>query len=212
MVDKNEPESSGSDAAVTRIRTAKLLAPKPERPSVLSPNSAPVLVKLPPPFSARACQLMWIVSFILAVIAIVFFFVVREDQLPFIVETIQGVEPDRPDETYDKAADIIYWSVFAAMIALVLAQVTLLVSFMNRKPGVRWWQFFTLLLQALFFGLGRELVTGGDHGEQLQQLLAGQLIAVILALLLSNLPSALAWSARRHDVRKIFPGSGGPES
>ena len=211
MVDKNEQDSSGWAADVTRIRTTKPTQPRPERPPVLSPNAPPVLVKLSPPLGVRACQFMWVLSFLLGAIAVVFYFVVREDQLPLIVETIRGVQSDRPDETYDKAADIVYWSVFAGMLALLLVQITLLISFMNRKPGVRWWQFLTLLFQALFFGLGRELVTGGEHGEQLQQLLAGQLVSVILALLLSNLPGAMAWSARRRDVRKIFPGSAGPE-
>lgn len=211
MADKNEQGNSGSPVAVTRIRTAKPPPEPPERPSVLSPNAPPVLVKLAPPFTVRACQFLWVTSFVLGALAIVYFFVVRQDQLPLIVETIRDVNSERTDETYDRAADIIYWSVFAAMIGLLLVQITLLVSFTNRRPGARWWQFLTLLGQALLFGLGRELVAAGDHGEQLRQLLAAQLVAVILALLVSNLPGALAWSTRRHDVRKGLGWSGAPD-
>lgn len=98
------------------------------------------------------------------------------------------------------------------MIGLLLIQITLLVSFTNRKPGVRWWQFITLLGQALLFGLGRELIAAGDHGEHLRQLLAGQLVAVTLALLVSNLRGAVAWSVRRHDVRKGLGWSGGADA
>ena len=155
---------------------------------------------------------MWVVSCVLAGLAIIYFFVVREDQLPLIVETIRDVNSERTTETYQRAADIIYWSAFAAMIGLLLIQITLLVSFTNRKPGVRWWQFITLLGQALLFGLGRELIAAGDHGEHLRQLLAGQLVAVTLALLVSNLRGAVAWSVRRHDVRKGLGWSGGADA
>ena len=212
MAENNDQETSGATAAVMRIRTVKPQQEPPERPSVLNPNAAPVLVKLAPPFSVRACQFLWVVSFVLAGLAIIYFFVVREDQLPLIVETIRDVNSERTTETYQRAADIIYWSAFASMIGLLLIQITLLVSFTNRKPGVRWWQFITLLGQALLFGLGRELIAAGDHGEHLRQLLAGQLVAVTLALLVSNLRGAVAWSVRRHDVRKGLGWSGGADA
>ena len=202
MTELDRSDSSGPAPAVTRIRTAKPSQARPERPSVLNGNAAPVVVKVPPPFAVRTCQFFWAINFVLAATAIVFFFVIREDQLPLIADAIRAVEADRPDETYDKAADIVYWSVFGVMIALLLVQITLMVSFMNRKPGTRWWQLVTLGAQLLLFGLGRELIAGGENEESIRQLLAGQIVAVTLALLISNLPSAIRWTARRHDVRR----------
>ena len=51
---------------------------------MLNPNAAPVLVKLAPPFT-WACQFLWVVSFVLAGLAIIYSSS-REDQLPLIVE------------------------------------------------------------------------------------------------------------------------------
>lgn len=180
----------------------------PERPTLASSNQPPVLVKQTAPFPVRLCQLLWALSFAVGGAAIVYFFIIRQDQLPLIADTIRAVNAERVEETYTRAADIVFWSIFAAMVSLLLVQITLLVSFMNRRPGVRWWQLTTLMGQALIFALADRLVTSGDKGESLHQLLAAQCVLVLSALLVSNLPVAIAWTARRHDVRRGVAGSG----
>jgi len=175
--------------------------PAPERPPVARPSTAPVIVKLTPPFSVRLSQLCWILSFAVGAFAIVYMFVIRETQLPLMADVVRGVAEGRSDETYETAADIIFWSVFGTLVAVLLTQVTLLVSFMSRKPHVRWWQLGTLLLQVIVVLLASEVVAIGERGEPLLPVLAGQCGLVVLALLISALPRAIAWSARRHDVR-----------
>jgi len=165
-----------------------------------------VIVKLTPPFSVRLSQLCWILSFAVGAFAIVYMFVIRETQLPLMADVVRRVSEGRSDETYQTAADIIFWSVFGILVAVLLTQVTLLVSFMSRRPHVRWWQLGTLLLQLLVVLLASEVVTIGERGEPLLPVLAAQCGLVALALLVSALPRAIAWSARRHDVRH------GPES
>ena len=53
----------------------------PARPPTARPNTAPVLVKRTPPFSVRMSQFLWIVSFAVGGFAVVYFFVIREEQL-----------------------------------------------------------------------------------------------------------------------------------
>lgn len=182
---------------------------RPARPSLRSDNQAPVLIKEPPPFAVRLSQLLWVVSFIVGAIAVVYYFIVREEHLASIVDVIKQVDDSRPDDTYDVAADLVYWSAFAVMVAILLTQVTLLVSFMNRRPGTRWWQFATLLVQAGLYALFLEAVGQGEQGEQLRRLMIGQTGLVSLALLTSTLRPALTWTARQHDVRRGGFGPGG---
>lgn len=177
----------------------------PVRPSLANPNSAPVLVKATPPFSIRMTQLLWILSFAAGGFATVYFFVIRKDLLPLIADVARGVTEGRSDETYESAADIVFWSVFAIIVAVLLVQITLLVSFMNRRPHVRWWQLLTLGVQALLVLLSPEWVALGAQGAAMQPLLAAQAGLVLLALLCSVMPKGIAWSARRFDLR------GGPQ-
>jgi len=174
----------------------------PARPTLANPNAAPVIVKRPPPFFIRLSQLLWVASFAAGGAAVVYFFIVRKTQLPLIADAIRAVDDSRTDSTYESAADIVFWSVFAVMLTLLLIQITLLVSFTSRRPRVRWWQLATWVVQALLYLLAADLVGGGTDGELLRQLLVAQCGLVLLALLSSTTAGGIAWSVRQHDVRR----------
>ncbi len=183
----------------------------PARPSLSNPNLAPVLVKATPPFSIRASQFFWILSFAVGAFTVVYMFVIRQDLLPLITDVAKGVTDGREDRTYENAADIIFWVVFGMVVGLLFAQITMFVSFMGRRPQIRWWQLLTLALQGLLVLLSPEWVALGAKGAPLQSLLAAQAALVLLALLASILPKAIAWSARRFDVRRGPEGTGQPD-
>lgn len=177
----------------------------------MNPNAAPVVAKVPPPASIRLAQLFWVLSFAVSGFCIVYFFIIREDQLPIISDVVRGVAEGRAEETYTAAADIIFWSVFAVMVSLLIIQIVLLVSFMSRRPGIRWWQFGTFVVQFILLALSLELVATSGDGQVLRQLLPIQAIFVLLALLISTMPAALRWTARGVDVRRGPTGSEGGE-
>jgi hypothetical protein len=172
----------------------------PERPPTTSPNVPPVLVKLTPPFSVRMSQLFWILSFAVGGFTTVYFFIIRQELLPLVADRVREVVEGRSDETYDTGADIVFWVVFGTMVAVLLIQITLLVSFMGRRPRVRWWQLATLGVQLILLLLSMEWVALGERRESLVLLLAAQAGLVLLALLFSVFPKAITWSARQHDV------------
>lgn len=180
----------------------------PARPPLASPNAAPVLVKATPPFAIRLAQLLWIASFALGGFTVVYLFVIRQSLLPLITDVARTVTPGRSDATYESAASIVFWVVFAALISVLFLQITLLVSFMGRRPQIRWWQLLTLGILALLVVLSPEWVALGPEGAPVQPLLAAQSGLVLLALLSSILPPAVAWSARRFDVRRGPEDSG----
>lgn len=161
-----------------------------------------MLVKVPPPFSVRLSQFLWIISFAVGAFVTVYFFVIREELLPLIADVARDVTEDRDEATYDAAADIIFWVVFAIIVGVLLVQVTLLVSFMSRRPHIRWWQLATLVVQVLLVLLSPEWVALGERGEPIPALLTAQAALVLLALLSSIMPKAIAWTARQHDVRR----------
>ena len=179
----------------------------PERPSTASPHAAPVLTKRPPPFTVRISQFLWVMSLVIGAVAVVYLFVIREDEVPLIVEIAKEVVADRSEETYKAAADILYWSVFGLAVTLLLTQVVLLVSFSNRKPNARWWQLATVIGQVLLFLLATQFLGGGEHGPVLRQILLAQWGLALGALLFSSFRGALQWTARRHDIRSA--GSSG---
>lgn len=178
----------------------------PARPPTSSSNAAPVLVQLTPPFSVRMSQLLWILSFAVGGFTAIYFFVIRQEQLPLIAESVRGVVEGRSDETYNTAADIVFWIMFAAIVGILLIQITLLVSFMSRRPKIRWWQLATFGLQMVLLMLSTEWVALGERRESLLLLLAAQAGLVLLALLSSIMPKAMTWTARQFDVRRRHEG------
>ena len=175
---------------------------RPPRPPLESPNQPPVVIKQPPPFSVRLAQFLWVLSFLAGTVAVGFLVAIREDQLPLIADAVREVDATRAEETYGSAADIVYWSAFAVMVTLLLVQITLLVSFMNRRRGIRWWQFASLVAQFLLFAFIAELVARGDQGVSLRQMMSAQVGLSLLAMLMSVFPGAIAWTARQHDIRR----------
>ncbi len=209
MTDQANPQPSPT---TQRGIVAKAAVPPPAsreapaRPPLASPNAAPVLVKKTPPFSVRMSQLFWVLSFAIGGFTTIFFFVIRQEQLPLIADLVRGVSEGRSEETYDAAADIVYWIVFGTMVAILLIQITLLVSFMSRRPHIRWWQLATLGIQLILLLLSTEWVALGERRESLLLLLAAQAGFVVLALLSSVMPKAMAWTARQHDIRRGHEG------
>lgn len=175
----------------------------PNRPRLGSGNGAPVIVKVPPPVSIRFAQLMWVLSFAVGGFCVVYFFIIRQDQLPLIQDAVRAVDDTREKATYQSAADIIFWVCFGAMVTLLLAQITLFVSFMSRRPGIRWWQLTTFIVQLLLYLVVIQLAASGPQGALLRPALLLQCGLVLLALLLSTFSRGIAWTARRNDVRRV---------
>ncbi|MEL4317995.1 hypothetical protein WJX64_03175 [Leifsonia sp. YIM 134122] len=177
----------------------------PDRPSVTGKEAAPVLVKLPPPFFVRLSQIAWVMSLLAGAVAIAYLFIIRQAQLPAIADLVRSVDGSRADATYDTAADIVFWSVFTPLVVIVLAQIAMQVSFANRRPNVRWWQFGSVLFLGGLLLIARELVVFGERGLPLERILLIQLGLAALGLLFSLLPQALRWTAREHDIRRGEP-------
>jgi len=180
-------------------------ASAPGRPSLTGKDAAPVLVKLPPPIVVRLSQIAWLTSLLAGGVAIVYLFVIRQAQLPDIADLARAVDGSRADATYTTVADILFWSVFTPLVAIILAQVAMQVSFAGRRPNVRWWQFGSILFQGGVLLIARELVIFGDRGLPLERILLIQLALAALGLLISLLPPALRWTARQHDIRRAGP-------
>ncbi|WP_375385882.1 hypothetical protein [uncultured Microbacterium sp.] len=204
---------AAAQAAASVQAAPPVVAPAPtppERPALHGKDAAPILVKLPPPFFVRASQTAWILSLFTGGAAIVYLFIVRQTQLPLIAAMAKTVDGTRAEVTYSSAANILFWSVFGVSVAVVLLQIVFQVSFSNRRPHARWWQFGSILFQTGLVLIVGQMVAIGERGEVLQQVLSIQLGLAALGLLLSLLPQALRWTARRYDVRRgpVAPAGG----
>ena len=191
-------ERAAAEAALTREA--------PARPATANLHGAPVIVKRRPPFTVALSQFLWIVSILVGTGAVVYLFIIRHAHLDDIVAMVREVDATRADETYRTVADIISWSLFGVLVAILLVQVTAQVSYAGRRPGTRWWMLGTLIVQIGVFFAARELVAFGPRGTPLAVMLAVQIGVVLAGLLFSVLPPALRWTARGHDVAPLGAG------
>lgn len=210
--------SAGSPAPAPVVKVTPARPPfaaptrdAPLRPALYNKEGMPVLVKMPPPASVRLAMVCWILSLIAGAAGAAYLFIIRIPQLPEIADVFRDVEPDRADETYELAADIVFWSVFGVLVAVLLIQITLLVAFSNRRPRMRWWIFGSTILLGIVFVLSREIIMVTERGVPLERILLIQLALLVLGILLSILPGALRWTARKHDVRRGSELSSGGE-
>ena len=182
----------------------------PERPPVVKVSSAPVVDHRPPPFLARLSQILWVFGIGLTAFTIVYMFIIRESQLELLIDLIRAIDDTRADETYATTADIIYWSLFGVLVLVVVMQLVMVMSMMNRRPGARWWLFGLLVVQTVVIGAIGQFLGGGERGELLQQVGTPTLALGGVGLLISLLPPVLRWSAARVDVRRgpIGPSGG----
>ncbi|WP_295837989.1 hypothetical protein [uncultured Microbacterium sp.] len=182
----------------------------PERPALHDKAAAPVMVKMPPPAAVRFAQISWVLSLIVGAIGVGYLFIIRESLRPDIEALVRAVDDSRPAETVTTASDIVYWCVFGGLVAVLLVQVTSLVSFNNRRNNARWWMLGILVFQTIVFLAARQFVVLGERGIPLERVLLIQLGLSALGLLFSLIPAALRWTRRKHDIRRGV-GGGVPE-
>lgn len=189
------------------LRTTSGTRERPERPSLATANHAPVVARVPPPFSVRLSQLAWVLSIATGAFGIVYAFIVRTSQVELLTERVRGLATDRPDEVLTTTAEIVYWCLFGALVLVVLVQIVSGVSFSGRRPMARWWMLGALLLLALVLGFGFELTEPGSEAAPLPLVIALQGALGIVALLFAVLPGAIRWTARGVDIRRGPAGS-----
>jgi len=190
-----EPAPSG-------LRTTPSARTRPERPTLDSVNHAPVVARVPPPFTVRVAQLFWVLSIAVGALAVVYTFIVRTEQVELLTERVRAMAQDRPDATLESAADIVFWCLFGSLVVVVLVQIVSGVSFSSRRRGARWWMLGAVLLLGLVLGFGFEFTEPGTDGAPLPLVIAGQGGLGVIALLFAVLPPAIRWSARGVDVRR----------
>ncbi len=156
----------------------------------------------PPPSLVRLSQLAWMAGMGVTGFMIVYMFIIRETQLPLLTDLIRAIDDTRAEETYATAADIIFWTLFGTLVVLAVTQIIMLMSMMNRRPGARWWQVGSLVVQTVAVGAVSEFLGSGERGELLRQAGPLGLGLGVLGLLISLLPPVLRWSAARVDVRR----------
>jgi hypothetical protein len=142
----------------------------------------------------------WIASSLAGAVAAGYLFLIREPHLDAVAERVRGVDGTRADETYRTVADLMSWTLFGVLVAILLVHITTQVSYAGRRPGTRWWMLGLLLTLAGVLVAARELVAFGDRGTPLALMIAVQAGFLALGLLVSVLPPALRWTARGHDV------------
>ena len=201
--------TDSSDApAGPQLRTGRA---RPERPSLETSNHAPVVARVPPPLATRLAEALWISGLAAGALTAAYFFITRDDELSHIRDRVLAVDPDRATETLESTADIIFWSLFGVVLALVLIQLWAAVAFANRRPRARAWLGGTLVALGVVCVIGLEFLRRDDAALPLRVLVLAYVGLLTLALLVSLVPSSRRWTRRRVDVRRGPATTGGAD-
>ncbi|WP_460774511.1 hypothetical protein [Microbacterium sp. GXF7504] len=186
--------------AAERAAAEKTPAPVPARPSLAAPQGAPVLVKQRQPFSVALSRGVWVIGTVVGMCAATYLLIIRTAHLETVAERAKTVDGGRAADTYTQVAEIATWTLFGAIVSMLLVQVAAQVSYANRRANARWWMLGTIVFGVALYPVAAEMVAFGDRGRPLALLLAGHTALMLLGLLFSWLPGALRWTRRRVDI------------
>jgi hypothetical protein len=167
---------------------------RPPRPDMSDITPPPVVQRLEPTAAVKVSGTLWIVSFAAGLIATLFVFISRHDQLQRIRELVTGLEPKEDVEVLGSLTSLLFWGSLGALV-LIIAIEALLVHLMMRRHGrTRWAMLAVLFLHSGVLLVADTLVVAsGAEGIYVRLLLVGQLTLAGAGLVISMLPAASAW-------------------
>jgi hypothetical protein len=164
---------------------------------------APVLQPIVPTRQVRAARTLWIISFAAGLIAMLFAFVARDDQLKRLRELTTDLAPERDAETLSALASLVFWGTLALVVLVIVIEAILLRVMVRGHGGARWALMFTLFVNAGALLIADALVIPpGDDGLYLRVCLIAQLTLAGAGLVLSLFPGASSWFRAQKKARR----------
>jgi hypothetical protein len=164
---------------------------------------APVLQPVVPTRQVKAARTLWIISFAAGLIAMLFAFVARDEQLTRLRELITSLAPERDAATLSALASLVFWGTLALVVLLIAVEAILLRVMMRGRGGARWALMVTLIISAGALVIADALVIPpGDDGLYLRVCLVAQLTLAGAGLVLSLFPGASSWFRAQKKPRR----------
>src|SRR5690554_7910645 len=104
-----DPDATGPEPEAAPATDSGQPSSRPPRPEMSDSTPAPVLQPVVPNRLVKLSRSLWTVGFACGLIAILFAFVDRGEQLGRLRELITGLAPDRDVHTLSALALLVFW-------------------------------------------------------------------------------------------------------
>ena len=149
----------------------------------------------------KAARALWLISFVLGLLAAYFIFLFRADQLDRLSELLTGLNTTQDAQTLRALATLLVWASLGALVLVVAIESTLLVVMLRRHGWVRWVLLGVLVLHAgVWVVVDAVIVAPEEQVIYFGLLLLAQLVLASVALILSFFPGASEWFRAEHEA------------
>ncbi|MCU1635710.1 MAG: hypothetical protein JWQ68_949 [Cryobacterium sp.] len=163
---------------------------------------APVPPPVIPNRPLKASRFLWLASFALGLLAAVYAFLSRNDQIDQLRKLAGDAAPDQASGTRDAVASAVFWGTLVALVLIVVIEAILLRVMLRRHGGARWALLVVLLVHAGVALLAASVVAvNAFEGLSVQLLLLAQLASACVALVSSAVPGTGSWFRGEHQPR-----------
>lgn len=167
------------------------LSAPPPRPPVARTSPPPIAAITGPSKLTRAARVVWGLSFLAGIVALVVAFLRRTDQFARLRTLIEDTMPGYDAETVDTAATVTFWATFAALAVFLLVEL-MLRGPAERRAMARWGLLLVLVVHTAVAAAAISFIALDAEGTSTRLLVLAQLVLAALALLLTTIAAAVS--------------------
>ena len=150
----------------------------------------------------KASRLIWVISFVVGLLAAYFVFLFRSEELNRLNEVLTGLDTTHDAQTLRALATLLVWASMGALALVITIEAILLAVMMRGHGWVRWVLLVVLVLHAAVWVVVDAVIVAPDAQIiYFRILLVSQLVLASVALILAFFPGATAWFRAEHESR-----------
>jgi hypothetical protein len=151
----------------------------------------------------KVSRLLWLISFVLGLLAAYFVFLFRNDQLDRLSELLTGLDTSHDAPTLRALATLLVWAGLGALALVIAIEALLVAVMMRRHSWVRWVLLGVLVVHAcVWVVVDAVIVAPEEQVIYFRLLLLAQLVLASVGLILSLFPGATEWFRAEHQTRR----------
>ena len=156
----------------------------------------------------KASRLLWVISFVVGLLAAYFVFHFRQDQLDRLSELLStldttGLGTGHDAQTLRALAALLVWASLGALVVVIVIEAILMAVMMRGHGWARWALLVVLVVQAAVWVLVDAVIVAPEElVAYFRILLLSQLVLAGAALVLTFVPGATAWFRVEHQSRR----------
>lgn len=151
----------------------------------------------------KASRLIWLISFVVGLLAAYFVFLFRSDQLKRLNEVLAGLDTTHDAPTLKALATLLVWASMGALALVIIIEAILLAVMMRGHGWVRWVLLGVLVVHAGVWVVVDAVIVAPDAQIiYFRILLVSQLVLASVALILAFFPGATAWFRAEYESRR----------